>query len=114
MLLHVIWGLVEETAHERPTFSVRGVMLQWADHTPAQVRQERFEWCEEAWEAPVEVLSTGPAGYCARGVLRLHPDVIRAWTLRSLNPRSEAARQLQLIVRERGWTGQLGVITLTE
>ena len=114
MLLHVIWGFVEETAQECPTFSVSGVMLQWADRTPAHVRQNRFEWRDEAWEATIEVSGTGSSPRHAHGALRLHPEVMQSWTSRALNPRSEAARQLREVIHQRGWTGHLGMITLTE
>jgi hypothetical protein len=114
MLLHVIWGIVEEAPQQCPTFSVSGVILKWADRTPAHVRQGRFQWREEAWEATVEVTSSGSAPHHVAGVLRLHPDVIESWTARSLNPRKEAARQLSDAIQQRGWTGHLGVVTLTE
>ena len=113
MLLHVIWAFIEETAEERPTFSVTGVVLQWADRTPAHVRQGRFTWRHDAWEAEVEVTAGAASGRRAPGVLRVHPEVITAWASQSLNPRSEAARQLCVALQQRGWTGHLGVITLT-
>jgi hypothetical protein len=114
MLLHVIWGIVEEKPHQCPTFSVSGVMLKWADRTPAHVRQGRFEWRDEAWEASIEISGTRSTQHHTRGVLRLHPDVMQSWAARSLNPRKEAARQLDAAFQQRGWTGHLGVVTLAE
>lgn len=114
MLLHVIWGFVDEIAHECPTFSVSGVMLQWADQSPALVKQGRFEWRHDAWEAKVQVTASGAARQEVPGVMRVHPEVLESWTTRSLNPRSEAARQLREAVRRRGSSGHLGVVTLTE
>lgn len=112
MLLHVIWGFVEERPAECPTFSVSGVMLQWADHAPAMVRQGRFLWRDAAWEADIEVSRGVNPGPAIAGQLRLPPDVLKTWTRKSLNPRSEAARQLREAMLDKGWSGELGVITL--
>ena len=112
MLLHVIWGLVDEIAHECPTFSVTGVMLQLGDGVPAQVRQSRFRWCDDAWEADVEVCRVGVSCPLVSGTLRLSPSVWTTWTDKSLNPRSETARQLRDAMQAREWTNELGVITL--
>lgn len=113
MLLHVIWGFVEERALESPTFSISSVMLQWADSAPAHVQQGRFEWCDGAWEAEIEVSRGAGVTHAIRGRLRLTPEVLRVWTLKSLNPRSEASRQLREAMLARGWRGELGTIHLT-
>jgi hypothetical protein len=112
MLLHVIWGFVDERPAECPTFSVTGVMLQWADQAPALVRQGRFLWRHDAWEADIELSRGVNPGPAIVGQLRLRPEVLQVWTRKSLNPRSEAARQLRQAILDRGWTGELGVITL--
>ena len=112
MLLHVIWGFVEERPAECPTFSVTGVMLQWGDHAPALVRQGRFFWNDDAWQAEVEVSRGMHPGVTINGQLRLTPDVLQTWTRKSLNPRSEAARQLRQAMLNKGWNGELGVVTL--
>jgi hypothetical protein len=109
MLLHVIWGLVDGTAHECPTFSVTGVMLQC--DCPTQVRQSRFRWCDDAWEADVEVSRIGTSSPLVSGIIRLSPTVWAAWTSKSLNPRSEASRQIREVLLRREWT-DLGIIIL--
>ena len=113
MVLHVIWGFVDELAQECPTFSVTGVMIQ-CDRVPAHVKQSRFRWAKDAWEADVEVSRVGAAP-CSlvTGVIRLSPSVWASWTQKSLNPRSEAARQLRDIMQSRPWATDLGVVTLT-
>jgi hypothetical protein len=110
MVLHVIWGFVDELAQECPTFSVTGVMLQ-CDRVPAHVKQGRFRWAEDAWEAEIEVSRVGAALPLVSGIIRLSPSVWTSWTHKSLNPRSEAARQLRDVVQSRGWATDLGVIT---
>jgi hypothetical protein len=112
MLLHVIWAFVEDAARECPTFSVSGVLLHWADQSPAQVRQGGFRWRGEAWEADVEVARMDRSTPAVRGVLRLSPSVWQTWVDRSLSPRSEAARQLLHAMEAAGWRPQLGVVTL--
>jgi hypothetical protein len=112
MLLHVIWGFGEDTIHDCPTFSVTGVMLQWSDGSPAHVRQGRFRWQDDAWQATVEVTRAGSSSTNVTGMLRLRPEVSETWTRSAVNPRIEAARQLRDVMHARGWRGDLGVITL--
>ena len=113
MLLHVIWGFADEAVQECPTFSVTGVMLQCSDRSAAHVRQGRFRWRDEAWEAEVEITGSGATRIQVPGVLRLRPEVFNSWNSRALNPRTEAARQLREAMQHRGWSGHLGVVTLT-
>jgi hypothetical protein len=113
MLLHVIWGFVEDVTQECPTFSVSGMLLHWADRAPAYVKQSRFRWRDEAWEAAVEVSRGGSTSPAVSGVLRLNPKVWQTWIRQSVNPRREAARQLHDVMHARGWTSDLGVINLT-
>lgn len=113
MVLHVIWAFVEEIARDCPTFSVNGVVLQWGDRSPAYLRQGEFRWNDDAWEADVEVAIAAPSRPRWQGVLRLEPDVLAAWTRKSVNPRSEAARQLRQVIEAGDFCGQTGVITLT-
>ena len=111
MLLHVIWAFAEEEFQECPTFSITGMMLDWADRSPAHVRQSRFRWRDDAWEAQVEVSRAGHISPYVTGVLRVRPAVWHAWTRHAVNARSEAARQLRDVMHARGWTTDLGVIT---
>ena len=113
MLLHVIWGFGEDILRECPTFSVTGVMLQWADGSPAHVRQGRFRWQDDGWQAPLEVTRAGSSSTHVPGLLRLSQEVSETWTRNAVNGRNEAARQLREVMHARGWRSDLGVITLT-
>ena len=112
MLLHVIWGFVEETTQQCPTFSVTGVLVQCGDRTAAYAHQGRFQWRHDAWEADVEITGVSPSRVHLRGVLRLGRDVLDSWMARGLNPRTESARQLREAIQQRGTT-VLGAVTLT-
>ena len=114
MLLHVIWGFVEQATRECPTFSVTGVLLPFGDRSSAHVRQGRFHWRDDAWEAELEISSSGVSRAQIRGILRLHPEVLETWLARSLNPRREAARQLREALERQGLNGNLGILTLRE
>lgn len=113
MVLHVIWGFADELTQESPTFSVTGVMLQ-CDRAPAHVNQSRFRWSDQAWEADVEVSRIGSASPPVSGVIRLSPAVWASWLKKSLNPRSEAARQIRDAMQSRAWAIDFGVVVLTE
>lgn len=108
----MIWTSATDEPADRPTFVLTGLMLRWADRSPAHVRQWPFAWADCGWEAAVELTRAGKRPLVVNTSLCLTPAVWRQWRLERRNPLQEAARQLHAVMQARGWSDDLGRIVL--
>lgn len=108
----MIWTTTLTEPNDPPAFALTGLMLRWSDRSPSHVRQWPFEWVDCGWEAAVELTRAGRRPVVVRGRLCLTPSVWRRWRLDRRNPIEAAARQLDAVMRARGWSSDLGRIVL--